>query len=148
MRVFPISVSLPVAVTIITPLPCVTGVCMNAMFVWSPGPRASAVSVGDVLGRGRALAGQRGLVDLQRARRDDSPVGGDLIACRDQDKIADDELLGGDLRLDSVAPHARGLLHHRPERVHRAHRLPLLAQADDCVEQRDLQAATHQCSIP
>ena len=32
--------SLPVAVTIITPLPCVTGVCMNAMSVWSPGARS------------------------------------------------------------------------------------------------------------
>ena len=31
--IFPTSVSLPVAVTIITPLPCVTGVCMNAMSV-------------------------------------------------------------------------------------------------------------------
>ena len=50
--IFPISVSLPVAVTIITPLPCVTGVCMNAMFVWSPGPRASAVSVETSLAAG------------------------------------------------------------------------------------------------
>ena len=31
--ILPTCVSLPVAVTIITPLPCVTGVCMNAMSV-------------------------------------------------------------------------------------------------------------------
>ncbi len=31
--IFPTCVSLPVAVTIIAPLPCVTGVCMNAMSV-------------------------------------------------------------------------------------------------------------------
>ena len=36
--IFPTSVSLPVPVTITTPLPCVTGVCMNAMFDCSPGP--------------------------------------------------------------------------------------------------------------
>ncbi len=32
----PTAVSAPVPVTIITPLPCVTGVFMNAMFDWSP----------------------------------------------------------------------------------------------------------------
>ena len=36
----PTCVSLPVAVTTITPLPCVTGVCMNAMSVWSAGARS------------------------------------------------------------------------------------------------------------
>ena len=36
----PSSVPPPVPVTIIVPLPCVTGVFMNAMFVWSPGPRS------------------------------------------------------------------------------------------------------------
>src|SRR4051794_30185924 len=37
----PSSVSLPVPVTIAVPLPCVTGEFMNAMLVWSPGPRSS-----------------------------------------------------------------------------------------------------------
>ena len=36
--IFPTCVPLPVPVTITTPLPCVTGVCMNAMFDCSPGP--------------------------------------------------------------------------------------------------------------
>ena len=39
--IFPTWVSLPVAVTIITALPWVTGVCMNAMPVWSPGARST-----------------------------------------------------------------------------------------------------------
>ena len=43
--IFPTSVLLPVPVTITTPLPCVTGVCMNAMFVWSPEPSSPPVSV-------------------------------------------------------------------------------------------------------
>ena len=37
-EIFPSSVSDPVPVTIMVPLPCVTGVFMNAMSVWSPGP--------------------------------------------------------------------------------------------------------------
>ncbi len=37
-EMFPTSVSAPVPVTIITPLPCVTGEFMNAMFDWSPTP--------------------------------------------------------------------------------------------------------------
>ena len=37
-EIFPSSVPAPVPVTIMVPLPWVTGVFMNAMFVWSPGP--------------------------------------------------------------------------------------------------------------
>ena len=40
-EIFPSSVPAPVAVTIIVALPCVTGVFMNAMLVWSPGFRSS-----------------------------------------------------------------------------------------------------------
>ena len=45
--ILPTSVSLPVAVTTMTPLPWVTGLCMNAMFDCSPGlmsPSDSAVA--------------------------------------------------------------------------------------------------------
>ena len=41
----PTSVWAPVAVTIMMPLPWVTGVCMNAMSVWSPGERPVPDSV-------------------------------------------------------------------------------------------------------
>ena len=38
--ILPTSVLPPTLVTIITALPWVTGVCMNAMLVWSPAPRS------------------------------------------------------------------------------------------------------------
>ena len=44
-EIFPSSVSAPVPVTITVPLPCVTGVFMNAMFDWSPGPASPSGSV-------------------------------------------------------------------------------------------------------
>jgi len=37
-EIWPSCVSAPVPVMTMTPLPCVTGVFMNAMLVWSPGP--------------------------------------------------------------------------------------------------------------
>ena len=50
--ILPTSVSPPVAVTIITPLPCVTGVCMNAMSVCSPGARSSPSGISTPLEAG------------------------------------------------------------------------------------------------
>ena len=50
--IFPTCVSLPVPVTTITPLPCVTGVCMNAMFDCSPGPISPPDSVAASLAAG------------------------------------------------------------------------------------------------
>ncbi len=44
-EILPSSVSRPVPVMTRTPLPCVTGVCMNAMFDWSPGPSGASGSV-------------------------------------------------------------------------------------------------------
>ena len=109
--ILPTSVLLPVAVTIIA-LPCVTGVCMKAMFDCSPGPRSLAESVVASLAAD-ALAGQGRLIDLQRAGGDDSPVRRDLVTRRDQYDVADDELLGRNHGLGAVAPHSRGCLHHR-----------------------------------
>ncbi len=43
--ILPTSVAPPTEVTTIMALPCVTGVCMKAMFVWSPGPSSPAGSV-------------------------------------------------------------------------------------------------------
>jgi hypothetical protein len=42
--ILPTWASPPVAVTSMVPLPCVTGVFMNAMFVWSPGPSSASAS--------------------------------------------------------------------------------------------------------
>ena len=44
-EIFPSSVFDPVPVTIMVPLPWVTGVFMNAMFDWSPGPSSVSSSV-------------------------------------------------------------------------------------------------------
>ena len=43
--ILPTWASAPLAVTIIVPLPCVTGVFMNAMFFWSPAPISASASV-------------------------------------------------------------------------------------------------------
>ena len=42
--ILPTWASAPRAVTSMTPLPCVTGVFMNAMFVWSPAPTSASAS--------------------------------------------------------------------------------------------------------
>ena len=89
--------SAPVPVTIITPLPWVTGEFMNAMFDWSPTPGLSPVDDPALLGRGDALAGQPGLVDLQRRGLDDPPVGAHVVTRREQDHVADHDLVGVDL---------------------------------------------------
>ena len=52
LAIRPTWVSPPVPVTIMTALPCVTGVCMNAMLVWSPGPSSSASRVAASLDAG------------------------------------------------------------------------------------------------
>ena len=65
--ILPTWASAPRAVTIMVPLPCVTGVFMNAMFFWSPGPTSASASVADLLRRRCALPRERGLVDA-RAR--------------------------------------------------------------------------------
>ena len=78
--IFPTWASAPTAVTSMTPLPWVTGVFMNAMFVWSPGPRSASASGSVVFRCRRALARQRGLVDVQRAGLDDPAVGGHVVS--------------------------------------------------------------------
>ena len=50
--ILPTSASAPLAVTIITPLPWVTGVFMNAMLVRSPGPSSASASASVVLEAG------------------------------------------------------------------------------------------------
>ena len=53
-EIFPSSVSDPVPVTIMVPLPWVTGVFMNAMSVWSPGPSPVPSGPGRPWPRGRS----------------------------------------------------------------------------------------------
>ena len=87
--IFPTWASAPTAVTSITPLPWVTGVFMNAMFVWSPGPRSASASGVVSFDAGVLSPGQRGLVDVQRAGPDDPAVGGHVVAGGQQHQVAD-----------------------------------------------------------
>ncbi len=134
-EIFPISDPAAVAVTIITPLPWVTGVFMKAMFNWSPGAKITPSQRRGLLLRRDALTGQGRLVDLQRRRRDDAPVGGNLVARGQKDDITDDDLFGGDLELGPTPAHPGGDLHHRLERVHRTLGLALLSQTHHRVEE-------------
>ena len=80
---------------------------MNAMFDWSP---RTGFCVGDDVGalrRRNALAGQRGLVDLQRGGLDEPPVGADVVTGGEQHHVADDHLVGVDLDLGAVPAHSR-----------------------------------------
>ena len=136
-EILPTSVSAPVPVTIITPLPWVTGVFMNAMSAWSPGPRSAPVTVVASLPAG-TLSPVRADSSICRALAcDDAAVGGDLVAGRQQHHVAGDHFLRLDLRLGAVPAHPRGGLHHRLERVHGALGLALFAQADHGVDHRE-----------
>ena len=132
--ILPTWVSAPVAVTIIMPLPWVTGVFMNAMFVWSPGPTSAPASASVPFDAGTLSPVRADSSICSELACDDPAVRGHLVAGGEQHDVADDDLLGRDLRLGTVAAHARGRLHHRLERVHGALGLALLAQADDGVE--------------
>ena len=60
---------------------------------------------GRLLRRRRALPGQRGFVDVQRAGLDDPAVGGHIVTGGEQHQVADDDLLGRDRGLDPVPAH-------------------------------------------
>ena len=57
--IFPTWASPPTAVTSIAPLPWVTGVFMNAMFTWSPGPRSVSARAPVSFDAGVLSPGQR-----------------------------------------------------------------------------------------
>jgi hypothetical protein len=88
------------------------------------------------LGDGQALPGQRGLVDLQRGRRQQPPVRGHDIARLHRDDVAGDQLPGGKLRQLAVPPHPGRDDHHLLQGGDGRGGLPLLMQALDRVEQR------------
>ena len=62
-----------------------------------------------LLGGGHALAGERGLVDLERRRGEDAGVGRDEVARLEVDDVARDQLVHGEI--DEVAVPA-GLRRH------------------------------------
>jgi hypothetical protein len=128
-----------VAVTIIVPLPCVTGRVHERHVRLVARAEIAIRQRGRVLRGRRAFPRQRRLIDLQRARRDDAPVGGDLVTGRDEHDITDDQLLGGNFGLVPATADPPRRLHHRLQRVHGAFGLTLLPEAHDRVENRQHQ---------
>ena len=89
-----------------------------------------------LLGRRDALAGERGLVDLERGRGEDARVGRDQVAGLDVDDVARDQLLHRDLDQLAVAPDLGLDDHHALERVCAGLGLALLVHRHPGVEER------------
>ena len=92
---WPTSVAMPVAVTMNRPVPRVTFVFMYTMSVRSPSAASLFLEPVGALADRNALAGQRGLRDLQRRRLEQAAVGGHEIARLDRDHVAGDQRSAG-----------------------------------------------------
>jgi hypothetical protein len=90
----------------------------------------------DLLRRRDALAGQRGLVDLERGGGQDARVGRDQVAGLDVDDVTRDELVHGDLGEVAVPADLRLDHHHLLERGGARLRLALLVHRHPGVEER------------
>ena len=134
VAIWPISVSIPVAVTTTAAVPRVTAVFWKTMFERSPSPTSLAGEDAGVLGDGGALAGQRRLLRLERRGADDAAVRRHDVAGLELDHVAGNDV---DRRHECDAPVAHHLrlrhLHVR-EGVDALARLQLLARAEDEVE--------------
>ena len=133
----PISVSIPVPVTIISPRPRVTEVFMNARHSRSPSPTSSPAIGGDVLQHRGALAGEGGLLDLEGGGHEQPAVGRHAVAGLEQHDVARHQLGGVDLDGDAVAPHPGDVLQHLLQRGQARLGLGLLAQPEHRVEDRE-----------
>ena len=147
---WPTSVAIPVAVTTNSPAPRVTLVFMYTMPVTVAKRRAGALHGLGALGDGQALPGQRGLIDLQRGRLQQPPVGRDDIARLDRDDVPGNQLPGRDLRQLAVPPHPGLDDRHLLQGGDGRGGLALLPQVHDRVEQRqqDQQDARVSVSCP
>ncbi len=103
VAMLPISVSIPVPVTIISPRPRVTEVFMNARQMRSPSPTSSPGIAASSFSTGCALTGERCLLDLERRRDDQSTVGRHPVAGLEQHDVAWHQLGGVDLDGHAVA---------------------------------------------
>ena len=108
VAIWPIWVCIPVAVTTIDAVPRVTEVFWNSMFDRSPRATSAPGAPARPCHR-RALAGERGLLRLQRRRADDAAVGRDDVAGLDLHDVA-----GNDV--DRRHQHERAVPHHLGER--------------------------------
>ena len=132
--ILPTSASAPLAVTSIMPLPCVTGVFMNAMFVRSPGPSSASASA--------SVSFDAGVLSPVRA---DSSMSSELAwmilpsAATSSPALSSttSPMTTSSAGIAASTPSRRTrarLLRQRFQRVHRALGLALLAEADDGVE--------------
>ena len=109
----PTSVSAPVPVTIITPLPCVTGEFMNAMFDWSPTPGFSPVIASALFDAGTLSPVSPDSSICSDAASMIRPSAHTLVTRGEQDDVADHDLVGVDLDLRPVTADPGGRLEHR-----------------------------------
>ena len=136
VAMLPISVSIPVPVTIISPRPRVTEVFMNARQIRSPSPTSSPGDRREVLEHRRALAGERRLLDLQGGRHEQPAVGRHAVARLEEHDVARHQLGGVDLDRHAVAAHPGDVLQHLLEGGQARLGLGLLPQAEHRVEDR------------
>ena len=94
-----------------------------------------------LLWHGRALAGQRGFVDLQRRRADQASIRWHPVACLDQHDVAGNHLIRRNLEHLAATTHARLDEQHLLQRGDARLSLALLPQRHHGVEQR--QAKQH-----
>ncbi len=91
------------------------------------------------------LAGEEGLVDLERGGLDHPAVDDDLVAGAELDHVVDDDVRLVDLRPRPVAAHAHGCPPHDRQRVQRALGTQLLDDPDAGVrEDRESEEAVDQ----
>ncbi len=135
---WPISVDMAVSVTTNVPVPRVTWVFMYAMSMTVTEGDVGVVGHHDLsglLGGGLALAGEGGLLDLERGSAEHATVGGHEVAGLERDDVARDQVAGVDLDDLTAAPHPGGHLHHLGEGGHGGLGLGLLAVAHRGVEE-------------
>ena len=137
VAMLPISVFIPVPVTIISPRPRVTDVFMNARQIRSPSPTSSPGIGGEVLEHRSALAGEGRLLDLEGGRHQQPTVGRHPVARLEEHDVARHQLGGVDLDGHAVTAHPGDVLQHLLERRQARLRLGLLTQAQHRVEDRE-----------
>ncbi len=136
VAMLPISVLIPVPVTIISPRPRVTEVFMNARHSRSPRPTSSPSIGATSLSTGALSPGEGRFLDLQGGRHDQPTVGRHAVARLEEDDVARHQLRGIDLDRGAVAPHPGDVLQHLLQGRQARLGLRLLPQAEDRVEHR------------
>ena len=136
VAMLPISVFIPVPVTIISPRPAGDRRVHEREADPVAEPDVVARDRRDVLEHRGALPGERRLLDLQGGRHEQPAVGRHAVAGLEEHDVARHQLGGVDLDRHAVAPHPGDVLQHLLEGRQARLRLRLLAQAEHRVEDR------------